>query len=149
MYNGSKPDSSSAHYGQRPLSGTCWILWEEVHALKGCLLDETVDPSPAVLIDSFIDRDFSLMERGGRWITELFNKRYIMTPYKNNAPNSQADIGRWIYLSIDWESSIVILQMFIHRSFTSPVHRFSTSFESPSFFQGREKQGSHQDEKTI
>jgi hypothetical protein len=32
--NGSKPDSSSAHYGQRPLSGTCWSVREELHALK-------------------------------------------------------------------------------------------------------------------
>jgi hypothetical protein len=116
---------------------------------EGCLLDETVDPSLTVLIDSFIGRDFSLMERGGRWITEPFNKRYIMTPYKNNAPYSQADIVRWMHLSIDWKSSIVILQRFIQRSITSPVHRFTTSFENPSFFQRGLKQRSHQDNNPM
>jgi hypothetical protein len=91
--------------------------------VEGFLRDETIDPSLSVLMGSLIGRDFSLMERGARWITEPFKKRHIMTPYKNNAPYIQPDIRRWKNLSKNWESSIVILQRFIQRSFTSPFHR--------------------------
>ena len=87
--------------------------------LEGCLRDETVGPSMAVLIDNLVGGEISLTEVGFWCIAELMNKRYKRNPNINNPPHIQPHIRRWLYLSgNNWESSIVILRRFFYRSFT-------------------------------
>ena len=61
---------------------------------EGCLRDETVGPSLAVLIDSLIGGEFSLTEVGSRCIAVPMNKRYKRTPHKNKPPYIQPHIRR-------------------------------------------------------
>jgi hypothetical protein len=61
---------------------------------EGCLRDETVGPSIAVLIDNLIGGDISLTEVGFWCIAVLMNKRYKRTPHINNPPHIQPHIRR-------------------------------------------------------
>jgi hypothetical protein len=62
--------------------------------LEGCLRDETVGPSLAVLINGLIGSEFSLTIRGARCIAEPLKKRYKRIPNRNNPPNIQPFIRR-------------------------------------------------------
>lgn len=112
----------------------------------GCPLDEAVGPSIAGLIGSLIGRNFSLTLGEARWVAKPLNKRQKTAPHIKNPPNIQTLIRRLVLMLKIWESSIVILKRFIQRCFTSPFHRYTTFFESPSIFRGRIQQCLRQNE---
>ena len=92
-------------------------------SFAGCLRDGTEGPSTAVLIGSLCSELF-LTAGEARCIAEPADKRYKRTPHKNNPPYIQPHIRRWIYLSKYWESSIVIPQRLLQRSFALRLQVF-------------------------
>jgi len=61
---------------------------------EGCLRDETIGPSLAVLIDGLIGGEFSLTIRGARCIAEPLKKRNKRIPNSNNPPKIKPPIRK-------------------------------------------------------